>query len=161
MSDKCPHEEKNWERTPCGHNWCTKCQGWIDPGTRVGISAATPVVSCNRRPQPAKDYPLAFSEMSNGPSRLVTEFETAKRKRGVKRREWLARHDPLTSKNPYQDLRTKVGYDTAQKKCKEREVMYTHFVPPSAVLREKESLAGRVGADAPAVRKFTRSERYE
>ena len=79
MSDKCPHEEKNWERTSCGHNWCAKCQGWIDPGTRVGISAATPVVSCNRRPQPAKDYPLAFSEMSNGPSRLVTEFEAAKR----------------------------------------------------------------------------------
>ena len=39
--------------------------------------------------------------------------------------------------------------------------MYTHFAPPSAVLREKESLAGRVGEDAPAVRKFTRSERYE
>ena len=120
MSDKCPHGETNWSRTSCGHSWCAKCQGWIDPGTRVGISAATPVVSCNRRPQPAQDYPLAFTEMSNGPARLVTEFETAKRKRGVKRREWLARHDPLLSKNPYQDLRTKVGYDTANTKCKER-----------------------------------------
>ena len=39
--------------------------------------------------------------------------------------------------------------------------MYTHFGPTSAVLREKESLAGCVGEDAPAVRKFTRSERYE
>ena len=39
--------------------------------------------------------------------------------------------------------------------------MYTHFAPPSAALREKESLSERVGEDAPAVRKFTRSERYE
>ena len=111
----------------------------------MGLSAATPVVSCNRRPQPAKDYPLAFTEMSNGPARLVGQFEAAKSQAGVKRKAWLAGHDPLIAKNPYQDLRTKVGYDTAKKKCKEREVMYTHFAPPTAALREKESLAGRVG----------------
>ena len=39
--------------------------------------------------------------------------------------------------------------------------MYTHFAPPSAALRERESLSERVGEEAPAVRKFTRSERYE
>ena len=32
LHDKCEHDDKMWERKPCGHVWCKMCNGHVHPG---------------------------------------------------------------------------------------------------------------------------------
>ena len=56
LSDVCRHDEGAWTRKACGHTWCDRCAGYVDPTNRVALSSPGPIITCNRMPRPRKDY---------------------------------------------------------------------------------------------------------
>ena len=48
LSDECDHNASHWKETPCGHHWCARCDGHVDPRTRVALKGPGPIIKCNR-----------------------------------------------------------------------------------------------------------------
>ena len=71
LSDVCQHDEALWVRKACGHTWCERCAGYVDPTNRVALSSAGPIITCNRMPKPRTDYQYYFREHQAGSRRLT------------------------------------------------------------------------------------------
>ena len=64
LSDVCQHGTDQWVRKACGHTWCERCLGYVDPNSRVALTSPGPIITCNRIPKPRKNYRFFFSGAS-------------------------------------------------------------------------------------------------
>ena len=77
LSDECTHDESEWKATACGHLRCDRCDGNVDPVTRVVLKGVGPVIACNRRPKPMDDYSYVFEECFAGSANLSAAIRKA------------------------------------------------------------------------------------
>ena len=77
LNDSCPHSEGKWKDLPCGHRWCELCGGYVDPVTRVALNDGGPIITCNRKKRPWKEYEYIFREWFAGSARLSQAMRTA------------------------------------------------------------------------------------
>ena len=141
LNDECEHDESCWKPTACGHSLCSRCDGHVDPGTRVVLKSAGPVITCNRRSKPMKEYEYVFEEWFAGSANLTAAIRTAltgmlvaqgaqKEEARKTSRQKVARPRDLREDAEFMDLRVKRNVNLAKKKMKEREPWYCHFAPP-------------------------------
>ena len=49
LSAKCNHDQSCWKHGSCGHCFCSSCNGYVSPVTKVCGSRASNLVTCNRK----------------------------------------------------------------------------------------------------------------
>ena len=79
LSDHCEHDESNFQRRPCGHMFCTRCDGFVDPASRVAMRGPGVIIACNRRPRPFDLYEHLFGENQAGSGVLTSGVQKALR----------------------------------------------------------------------------------
>ena len=61
LSDYCEHSEGQWEWRSCGHSYCPRCLGHVEPVKRTVLAGPGPIITCNRKPK--KSYKTWFCDV--------------------------------------------------------------------------------------------------
>ena len=72
LADRCGHADLRV--AGCGHGYCSVCDGWVHPGTRVVLKGPGPIIKCNRSFHRTGDYEKLFSAFGGSLKTSVREF---------------------------------------------------------------------------------------
>jgi len=102
LTDVCEHDASSQSLKSCGHAYCSLCDGWVHPGTKVALKGAGPIITCNRKRK--DEYEYYFREGCSG-SEVLTRtmqrvFGQAKVEEGLDIRKGL--HYDLRNKRVYE-----------------------------------------------------------
>ena len=134
--DECEHEEKFWKRTPCGHHFCQRCDGYVDPRTRIALKGPGPIIACNRMRKPWEEYEYLFREWMAGSGVLTEAMRKALGASAVRKgKKWsegakkVGRPVDILYDPRLMDLRIKANAARAKQMMKKRSVFCEHFAP--------------------------------
>ena len=128
LNDVCQHSEESWVRKACGHTWCERCAGYVNPKNRVALTSAGPIITCNRVPKPRTGYKYWFREHNAGTANLTSIMKKAF---GTKRDDEKKVAEPEDKAfSPDDDLSKRAVVQEKKKRTKERDCMHEHFSPP-------------------------------
>ena len=120
LTTKCEHDPTSWSPQKCGHNWCEMCQGHVDPVSKVVLTSAGPIVTCNRLPR--SEYTYLFREGMAGSEHLTQAMQRKFGKNAIEEASDII-------KGPDHDLRTKWVYEREKKRVKSRQCLIDHWSP--------------------------------
>ena len=154
VNDHCEHDQSGYERRPCGHCYCSRCDGFVDPKKRTALRSAGPVITCNRRPRPFADYDHLFAENMAGSCSLTNAMIEDLKAVKLSHEAWPPGKDRVRKPRDIawdhaaHDFSERKVFLDHKKEIKARLVLYEHWAPPcetftQALAQYKMRFAGR------------------